>query len=208
MTERTKTRGQRGFAAKAIINLVAGLLLIGLGITVLSDPKFSPQLLQGIDFNLGKTVTMIGVVLVLFPVISSLYLTPLKAAIDERNNSLEKTFSEAEDLRSEMTKMKSDYEQRLIATEADARSQIQAQIKEAQNLRQTLMGEAAAKADELVKKATEEIEAEKNRVLIDIRIHVVDLTLKATEKVLGENMDSDKNRRLIAEFIDKVEVAH
>ena len=161
---------------------------------------------QGIPLDPGKTVSVIGVLLILFPVIKFFFITPLADAINHRTTELEKTFGEAEYLRSEMTKMKSDYEKRLIATEADARAQIQAQIKEAQTLRQTLMGEAAAKADELTKKATEEIEAERNRVLTDIRVHVVDLTLKATEKVLGENMDSDKNRRLIAEFIDKVEV--
>ncbi len=161
---------------------------------------------QGIPLDPGKTISVIGVLLILFPVIKSFFISPLAEAINNRTTELEKTFSEAEELRSEMMKMRSDYEQRLAASEADARAQIQAQIKEAQNLRQTLMGEASAKADELVKKAAVEIEAEKNRVLTDIRIHVVDLTLKATEKVLGENMDSDKNRRLVADFIDKVEV--
>lgn len=202
-----RNRLQRGIAASKIINLVAGIVFILLGIFVFSDPKFSPQLLQGIDFNFGKTVTMIGVVLALFPVIDSLYLSKLKAAIDERNNELEKTFAEAEALRSEMAALRSDYEARLKATEADAREKIQAQIKEAQTLRQTLMAEAAAKADEYLKKAQEEIEQEKNRVLVELRVSVVDLTLKATEKVLGENMDSDKNRRLVNEFIEKVEVS-
>jgi len=195
-----------GVATGAIVNLIAGVIFIGLGVFVFSDPKFSPPLLQGIDFNLGKTVTMIGVVLFLFPVINSLYLSKLKEAIDERNGELEKTFSDAENLRTEMTALRSDYEARLKATEADAREKIQAQIKEAQTLRQTLMSEASSKADEFLKKAQEEIEGEKQRALNDIRTSVVDLTLKATEKVLGENMDTEKNRKLVADFIDKVEV--
>ena len=40
----------------------------------------------------------------------------------------------------------------------------------------------------------------------ELRLEVVNLTLAATEKLLGENMDSDKNRRLVQDFIDKVEV--
>ena len=93
-----------------------------------------------------------------------------------------------------------------VPFEADARAQIQAQIKEAQQLRQTLMSEAAAKADELVKRASQEIEAEKGRVMGELRLGVVNLTLAATEKLLGENMDSAKNRKLVEDFIDKVEV--
>jgi F-type H+-transporting ATPase subunit b len=161
---------------------------------------------KGIPLDLGITVSVIGVFLILIPVLNTYYFKPLADAINERTTALETTFSEAEDLRAEMAKMKSDYEQRLAATEAEARSQIQAQIKEAQELRKTLMAEASAKADELVKRAQDEIESEKQKVLGQLRSEVVNLTLAASEKILGENMDSDKNRRLVAEFIDKVEV--
>jgi F-type H+-transporting ATPase subunit b len=117
-----------------------------------------------------------------------------------------RNFPTGEDLRAEMKKMRTDYEARLTETEAEARFQIQNQIKEAQNLRQQLMSEAAERADALVRQAQLEIEQEKAHAIATIRTHVVDLTLAAAEKVIGENMDSDKNRRLIAEFIDTVEV--
>jgi F-type H+-transporting ATPase subunit b len=144
--------------------------------------------------------------LILFPVIKFFFLTPLQDAIQERTQSLEATFAEAESLRKEMQTMRSDYEQRLVATEANARDQIQAQIREAQTLRSSLMAEAAQRADELVARAQQEIEAEKQKAITEIRMQVVDLTLLASERVLGENMDNDRNRRLVSEFIDKVEV--
>jgi F0F1-type ATP synthase membrane subunit b/b' len=34
----------------------------------------------------------------------------------------------------------------------------------------------------------------------------VDLALSAAEKVIGENMNSDRNRKLVEDFINKVEV--
>lgn len=161
---------------------------------------------MGIPFDPGKTLAAIGVFLILFKVIDIFYLTPLRDAIDARNSNLENTFSEAENLRNEMTQLKSDYERRLAQTEADAREKIQAQIREAQELRKTLMAESSAKADEMVKRAQDEIAQEKERALAGIRVHVANLTIQATEKVLGENMDDDRNRRLIDEFLDKVEV--
>jgi F-type H+-transporting ATPase subunit b len=173
------------------------------------EPKielFANLAKQGLPLDLGKTLAVIGVFLIMFPLVKMFYIQPLGDAIQERNSALEQTFADAEDLRSEMTKMKSDYEQRLVATEANAREQIQAQIKEAQTLRQSLMAEATQKADELLGRATEEIRMEKERALTDLRIHVTDLTLAATEKLLGENVDNDRNRRLVDEFINKVEV--
>ena len=199
-----KSRLLRGSSTTSILGVVVGLVLIGIGVTVLKDME--PELLQGIDLNVGKLVTMIGVVLVLLPVVSMLFVTPLRAAIDERNNELESTFTEADELRKRMETMRSEYEARLQQSEAQARDQIQASIREAQNLRTQLMAEATQRADEMLQRATQEIEGEKQKALAEIRLHVVDLTLLAAEKVLGENIDSDKNRRLVGEFIDKVEV--
>jgi len=185
------------------LNLIAGVVLIAIGSTV--GHNWQPEL-PGLEVNFGVTLAMIGVLLIMFPVIKSFYTQPLFDAINERNSHLERTFTEAEQLREQMNTMRSEYEQRLASTEAQAREQIQAQIREAQNLRTQLMGEAQAKADELVRKAQEEIESEKNRVLTEIRLQVVDLTLAATEKILGENIDDARNRKLVEEFIDKVEV--
>lgn len=161
---------------------------------------------MGIPLDPGKTLAVIGVFLILFKLINNFYLAPLSEAITTRNSDLESTFTEAESLRSQMDTMKSDYEKRLVQTEAEAREKIQSQIKEAQELRKTLMAEASAKADEMVKRAQDEIGAERDRALAGVRIHVANLTMLATEKVLNENMDNERNRKLIDEFLDKVEV--
>jgi F-type H+-transporting ATPase subunit b len=200
---------QQGSAATTWLGVIVGAALAvgGYWVSVKVHPEFLTKLNeQGIPLDLGKTVSSIGMFLMLFPILKFFYFKPLGDAIHERTSNLERTFSEAEELRAEMTQMRADYERRIVEKEAEAREQIQAQIKEAQQLRQTLMSEATAKADDLVRRATQEIEAEKARVLVELRLEVVNLALGATEKLLGENIDSAKNRRLVEEFIDKIEV--
>jgi F-type H+-transporting ATPase subunit b len=191
---------------KLLFGVVVGGVLIALGMTVFKDT--APPLLQGIDFNLGKTLVQIGVVLILFPLIFQIFVKPLSAAIGDRNTELQKTFTETEDLRTDMTQLKADYEKRLAERDAEARTQIQAAIKEAQTLRQTLMAEASERADQMLRAAEAEIEAQKQQALTEIRTSIVNLSLAAAEKVVNENMDSDKNRKLISRFIDELEVAH
>lgn len=187
--------------------LGVGLMVGGTWLSKNWHPDFLVQLEeQGIPLDLGKTVAVIGVFMLLFPIIKFFFLNPLMESINTRNTELENTFSEAESLRQEMTKMRTEYEQRLVQTEAQARETIQAQIREATQLRQQLMAEASAKADELVKKAQEEIALEKDKVLTQLRLDVVNLTLGATEKILGASVDDEKNRKLVQEFIDKAEV--
>jgi F-type H+-transporting ATPase subunit b len=162
---------------------------------------------QGLPINPAITIATIGVLLITFPAIKAFYTGPLKASLDERNGNLESTFQEVESLRNEMTAMKSDYEKKLAESEAEAREKINAQIKEAQALRQSLMAEAASKSDALIKQAQEEIAGEKSKALRDIQVHVTDLSLLAAEKIVGKNMDTETNRKLVADFIKVLEVA-
>jgi F-type H+-transporting ATPase subunit b len=208
-----ETQKSSGSGANTLIGIVVGAILMAGGtyMAVNHQPHGLYDLThsleeQGIPLDLGKTVAVIGVFLILFPVIKSFFLAPLGEAIQTRTTDLERTFTEAEDLRSEMGQMRADYEKRLVDTEAAAREQIRSEIAKAQEFRAQLEADARARADEYLKKATEEIDMEKNRVMTDLRIHVVDLTLGATEKILGESVDNERNRRLVQEFVDKIEV--
>ncbi|HEY0866567.1 MAG TPA: F0F1 ATP synthase subunit B [Fimbriimonas sp.] len=187
---------------KTLVIVVLGLVLIYVGASVLSHAE-----LAFMELNIGKTVTNIGVMLLVFPVIKMFFLDPLASDINNRNRELESTFTEAENLRLQMQTMRNEYETRLQETEAQAREQIQASIREAQQLRQNLMAEAAERADALVLEAQQKIEQERDRIIGDLRLQVVDLTLAAAQKVIGENMNNERNRRLVGEFIDQVEVA-
>ncbi len=186
--------------------MLLGLIFIVAGYFSYGKPWTTPEMFAGLGLDISKVIVNVGFFLLFIQIINIYFYSPLHEAIEERNGELEQTFNEADNLKKQMSEMRTDYEARLKATEAQAREQIQAQIKEAQNLRQTLMSEATAKADELVRRANQEIEAERSRVLSELRLEVVNLTLAATEKLIGENMDNDKNRRLVNEFIDKVEV--
>lgn len=200
-------------AAKSNIGVVLFRTLIGIAIAIggtwLSvnwHPGFQTALQeQGIPLNLGTTIAVIGVFIAWFPIIKLFFISPLAEAIETRNAELEKTFAEAESLRADMTRMKEEYEQRIAQTEASAREQIQAQIKEAQQLRQQLMAEAAAQADELKRAAQEDIARETERVMADLRVKVVNMTLLATEHLIGNNLDDERNRKLVEDFISRVE---
>lgn len=184
----------------------AALMVAGMWVSVnhMGTPAFVEKIGLPIDF--GKTAAVLGVFFILFPVIEFFYLKPLQESITNRTSSLEETFTEAESLRSEMQRMKSDYEKQLTQTEADARAQIQAEVRKAQDLRTQIQAEASAKADDMIKKAREEINAERDRVMNDVRVHVANLSLLATERILSENMNDERNRRLVEEFLDKAEV--
>jgi F-type H+-transporting ATPase subunit b len=201
---------QQKSSGSMAINIVAGVILMFAG--AWADKNVHPGFVDSLDrmgLPLGpfKAVATIGVFLIVFPLIKMFFTDPLSNAIHERNSHLEHTFAEAESLRAEMTKLRTDYEAQLASANAAAREHIEAQIKEAQNLRQTLMNEAATRADAMIERAQQEIASERERILSGLRTQVVELSLVAAEKIVGENMDTDRNRRLVDEFVSGLEVA-
>lgn len=203
----SKSSSSKGWPTIPMI--IVGLAIMFAGMYVYTNVKlpFQETLAeQGLPLNLGKTIAYVGVFLILFKVIEMFFIKPLGDAIEHRQTELVSTFTEAETLRAEMGKMKSDYEARLTETETRAREQIQAQIKEAQELKKSLMADAQRQADEYKQRAIAEIDGERKRVLTDLRLEVTKLSLAATEKLLGENVDTDRNRKLVDDFLATVEV--
>lgn len=194
----------------AIGAIVIGVVLMVAGMLIYNNHVFEgiekPLGDMGIPLNIGKTISSVGVLLILFKVIEVFYFNPLNEAIDNRTSELESTFTEAENLRAEMTQMKADYEMRLVETEANAREQIQAQIKEATDLKNQLKADAQRQVEDYKRTAMAEIDNEKNKVMTELRVHVANLSLQATEKILGANIDQERNRKLVDEFLETVEV--
>ena len=209
MSQETAIKKTGSGALIGSILLGAAFIAIGWFITsngVTTNLEHSIQESVGIHIEFGKLLGTIGIFVAMFKIADVFFLTPLFEAINGRTTELESTFSEAENLRAEMTQLKSDYEKRIVETEASAREQIQAQIKEAQDLKKELMADAQRKAEEYKMQAMNEIDTEKRKTLTDLRLHVTNLSLQATEKLLTENVDNDRNRKIIDDFLATVEV--
>jgi len=190
--------------------IIVGIALMFGGVAISNNPAVKSAMVplkeQGLPIDPGKSIAVIGVFLILFKVFDMFYFGPLREAINERNTALERSFSDAIDLREEIKKTKAEHDTQLTKIEQEARERIQASVKEAQDMRAGIMAEATSKADALVAKAHEEINREKDKVMVEIRQSAAALTMMATEKLLGESVDNERNRKLVAEFIEKAEV--
>lgn len=199
----TKNRRQRG---NALLFLVVGIAVIALGVFVKGQPWTTPEMFAPLGLDIGKTIVGIGFFLLFVPVIKIYFYSPLKEAIDERDNKLEATFAEAEGLKSRMEELRGSYEQKLAASEAEARAKIQTAIQEAQTMKESIIAEAKGQAEEIRAKAMQDLDRERAKIMTDLRAQAVDLTLIATEKLIGASMDENRQRELAKQFIETAEV--
>ena len=82
-------------------------------------------------------------------------------------------------------------------------------MKEAATTRDSIVGQAQEKAQEesarIISEAKKQIEMEKQSAIREIRAQVVELSVQIAEKVLSENLSSDKAQMaLIDRLLDDV----
>jgi len=104
-------------------------------------------------------------------------------------------------------------EDRLRLAEAqfqEARAQAAGIIEGAGRSADQLRAELRARADEdarrIIENAARDIEAERKKAIDSVRTEVADLVVVATEKVVGESLDDQRHKKLIADAIAHVSV--
>jgi F-type H+-transporting ATPase subunit b len=66
--------------------------------------------------------------------------------------------------------------------------------------------ETQVEIDRMRERAVSDIDVERQRALADVRSQVAELALAAAGKVVGETMSSEREQRLVNEFLRQVSV--
>jgi F-type H+-transporting ATPase subunit b len=128
-------------------------------------------------------------------------------AVRARNESIRKSLDSAKKAREEMAKLKADNEKILAAAKAE-RDEM---IKEARNLKDAIIAEAAEKAAEdaskLLKSAKDAIKNEKRAAINEIKQEIATLSVEIAEKVLRQTLSVEKEqKKLIDKLIDDIDL--
>lgn len=142
---------------------------------------------------------------ILLAVLTKLAWKPLIQAIEDRKKKIESDLAGAEREKTAAEQLRAEYQQQL----ADARNQAQAIIEKATKLaeqtKEQILEEARAENARLLKAAQDQIAVERDRALAEMRSEVVNLSIAAAAKIIGQNLDATANAKLVADFIDKLD---
>jgi len=129
---------------------------------------------------------------------------PILDALEARENEIKDALNAAEKAREEAERVSSDYEDSIRKAQAEAQ-QIIADAKTAgEKVKLDLETIASEKADEIIEKAKVQIDAERVKVISEIKTVAVEISLSAAAKVLEKNLDSDDNRKLVNEALEGI----
>ncbi len=153
------------------------------------------------QINLFWVIVSAANFIVFFLIVRSLAFSGLIKTLDDRRSRIEQGLQDAEQARRD----RESGEQERLAALTEARREANEIINRAQKVAaETRETDIAATREELVRlreRATAEIDAEKQRAIAELRGEVADLALAAAGRVVGDAMTSDRQRKLVAEFL-------
>ena len=127
---------------------------------------------------------------------------PLMKTLDARAKQIEDSLSKAEKVTAEAEQQAEKNEEILNAARKEAQGIIGQAREAGDNLKNKLEADGKEQYQSLLLKAKEQIESEKQKALNEIKTTVVDVAIKASEKVIKRNLNNDDNKKMIEETVD------
>lgn len=157
-----------------------------------------------LDLNPGMMIWTWAAFFVLLFVLYKTAWKPILSAIDNREKTIKDSLDRAEKAKLESEELLAKHEAMIRDAENEARKIINENKELAEKSRQELIEQAKSEASKLHENAKMEIEREKESAIATLRSEVVDLTLSATRKLIGDVLDEAKHRNLIEEYVQKL----
>jgi len=153
----------------------------------------------------AQIVTVIVCFIVVYWILRRFAFGPVLGIIDERAKAIENDLKRAEDARLQAETSRAEAEARLRHIEEEARVKMQAMMAETRQLADALHQKAQRDAADLLEKARTNIEYETEKAREIIKTEIVNLTIGAAERLIKEELNDDKHRQLIGDFINQIE---
>jgi F-type H+-transporting ATPase subunit b len=129
---------------------------------------------------------------------------PILDALEARENEIKEALYAAEKAREEAKQVSSDYEDAIRKAQAEAQQIISDAKTAGEKVKLDFEAVASEKADEIIEKAKAQIDAERIKVISEIKAVAVEISLSAAAKVIEKNLDSDDNRKLVNEALEGI----
>lgn len=161
--------------------------------TLFAASLLAPDL--GLIFWIGITF---GILLIL---LRKFAWGPITSALSERERTISESMEQAQKALAEAKQLQADN----TKARREAEAQAQAILREAREEAERLRGEEVDKTRDQIKHLQEsaqaEIEREKQSALDSLRTEVADLAVQAAEKILRANLDADRQKKIVNDFL-------
>jgi len=151
--------------------------------------------------NLPLLVVFVVNFIVLFVLLRLFLYKPVLKMLDERVKRTKEAMDLAEVTKKEFEQAKGEVQREIEKGRQEAQAIIAQSMQVGERLKEESRQEATKQAQAIVDRTRSELEAERDKIVGDLRREFVDISIAAAEKVIKETLDREKHRKLIEETL-------
>lgn len=157
--------------------------------------------MEGLGINLGYLLIQILGIVIILVFMKAFAYQPIIRVLEERQARIAKGLEDARQAAIARDNADAEAKKILDAARAEAAKVRQQAAEQAEDTRKGIIKQAETQADDIVAAAREEAEEERDRILAELRSQVVSIAIAATNKLVQESLDGERQRALIANFL-------
>lgn len=171
------------------------------GINSLAVIAFSGGLL---DVNPGLMIWTVVTFLALMFILKAVAWKPMLKALNDRENFVKDSLEKAEEAKVQSEKVSEDNKLKTVAAEKEAQSIIDQGREFAEKLKSQILADSKEEAKKMIESAKDEIERKNQEAFSKLKDQIADIAVQAAEKIIRENLDKEKQEKLVNKFIDDI----
>jgi F-type H+-transporting ATPase subunit b len=157
-----------------------------------------------LGINVPFLISQIVNFLILFAALYFLLWKRILKMLEQRKQRIAQGLADAEQARKDRERAEAEYQQRIELAEQKSEELLAAAAKDGEQAREKILAEARVDAERLIAEARAVVEADRQQMLADLRSQVATLAIAVSNKIIGETLDEQRQRRLIDEFFSGI----
>lgn len=122
--------------------------------------------------------------------------------VEEREQKIQAQLDAAAKANAEAQRLLAEHQAEVAGAKAEAQEIVAAGRQAGEKVREEIVAKGRAEQEELLARARREIQIEKERALADLRREAVELSIAVASKVIGRNLDTESDRRMVQDYLN------
>ncbi len=157
-----------------------------------------------LDVNPGLILWTVVTFIFLLLILKKVAWKPILNSLSERESFIKDSLDKAETARKETEKLIAENKFNLSKAEDEAQKIIEQSRELAEKLKVNILEESKLQSKKMIEDAKSEIERKNQEAFNKLKDHVADIAIKAAEKILREDLDEQKQIKLVNKYLNEL----
>jgi F-type H+-transporting ATPase subunit b len=157
--------------------------------------------LESLGINIGLLASQLVNFTLLAVLLYLLLYKPVLRMLDQRKERIARSMADIDAAREGAAKAQQEYDRKVAEAQRKAQEIIAQAAQTGEQAGTEIKATAIRDAEAIRQQAREDAAQEKAQILADVQKQIANLSMLATERVLGQAVDADLQRKLIDQFL-------